>query len=117
MYAHSFMASQEVASEGTSGSQPVITQQDQIATVTYRPGDVAKPNETAGEVSVALPFMSPEGTLGFQDWAVNSWDAEGRTKTNPSQEDYKHEPSVPNPYLFGALPTVDSQKINRQKGK
>jgi len=117
MYAHSFQATHDEVHEGLSGTQPMISQQDQIASVSYRPGDVAKPNETAGEVSVALPFMSPEGTLGFQDWAVNSWDAEGRTKTNPGIEDYKHEPSVPNPYLFGALPTYASQKLNRQKGK
>lgn len=93
-YASSFQSSQEVTSEGQSGSEPVVTQQNQIASVSYMPGDVAKPNQTEGEVSIALPLFTPKHTMAFQNWKSNGWDFEGGQKTNPSQEDYQHEPSI-----------------------
>jgi len=100
MYANSFMKSQEVASEGTSGSEPVITQQDQIATVSYRPGDVAKPNQTAGEVSISAPLFTPEHTMYFHDWVANGWEADGCSKSGPKGDyDYEHEPSISNPNI------------------
>lgn len=94
-YANSFQHSQEVTSEGTSGTEPVITQHDQIASVSYRPGDVAKPNETQGEVSVALPVFGPKGTMDFRMWATNGWEADGCVKSGPEGDyDYDHEPSL-----------------------
>ncbi len=119
-YSLSFQSSQEVTSEGTSGTEPVITQQNQVASVSYMPGDVAKPNQTAGEISVALPFFTPEHTMGFQDWTANGWDTEGRTKTNPGMEDYHHEPAYPNPFTSAAV-TPPSYKqeahVSTRKGK
>lgn len=98
MYANSFMKSQEVTNEGTSGSEPTITQQDQIASVSYRPGDVAKPNETSGEISIALPVFGPTGTMDFREWATNGWEADGCTKSGPKGDyDYNHEPSISGP--------------------
>lgn len=95
MYANSFQSSQEVVNEGLTGTEPVITQQDQIATVSYRPGDVAKPNEAVGEVSVALPVFTPTGTMDFRKWATNGWEADGCTKSGPKGDyDYEHEPSI-----------------------
>jgi len=96
MYAHSFMASQDEASEGTAGSQPVITQQDQVASVSYRPGDVAKPNQTQGEVSVALPIFTPKGTMDFRLWATQGYSADGDNigPAEVGQKDYDHEPSL-----------------------
>jgi len=119
MYANSFQRSQEVASEGTSGSEPVITQQDQVASVSYRPADVSKPNQTQGEISVALPFFTPEHTMGFQDWATNGWDTEGRTKTNPGMEDYHHEPAYPDPFTFASKEPSYKQEphVSTRKGK
>lgn len=111
MYANSFQASQEVTNEGTSGSSPVVTQQNQIASVSYRPGDVAKPSSTPGETSVSLPLFTPTGTMSFQEWAINGWDSEGGTVTNPGQEDYRHEPSYPNPFQYGEKPSSYKGKL------
>src|SRR5208282_3729311 len=96
MYANCFQESQKTASEGTAGSAPMVTQQDQIATVSYRPGDVAKPNETAGEISVALPVFGPKGTMDFHHWATNGWDANGGNigPAEIGERDYTHEPSI-----------------------
>ena len=115
-YATSFQASHDEVNEGTSGTAPMISQQDQIASVSYRPGDVAKPASTVGEVSIAIPIMTPTGTLGFQNWAVNGWDGEGKTLTNTGLDDYKHEPQMKNTY-WGAGNTgkyVRSSDENRQ---
>ena len=96
MYAHSFMKSQEVTSEGTSGTEPVITQQDQIATVSYRPGDVAKPNQTQGEISVALPLFTPKHTMDFRLWATQGWNFDGKNigPAKVGDLDYDHEPEL-----------------------
>jgi len=54
-----------------------------------------KMSTAPGEVSVALPVFTPGGLMSFQDWKAAGWDAEGGTKTNPAEEDYKHEPALP----------------------
>lgn len=110
-YAASFESSQDVTRQGEAGSAPVVTQQDQIASVSYRPGDVAKPSSTQGETSVSLPIFTPRGTMGFQEWAINGYDSEGGTKTNPAQEDYRHEPGYPDPFVVGTRPASYKGKL------
>ncbi len=46
-FANSFQASHEAVAEGTAGSAPTISQENQVASVNYRPGDVAKPASKA----------------------------------------------------------------------
>jgi len=116
-FANSFQASHEAVAEGTAGSAPTISQENQVASVNYRPGDVAKPASTTGEISTSIPIMTPEGTMGFQNWAVFGYDAEGRTSTNPKEDDYKHEPQMQNSYWgAGNEPDYTYKKgENRQK--
>lgn len=92
-YANSFQASTESVAEGTAGSAPVISQADQVASVNYRPGDVAKPASTVGEVSTAIPIFTPAGVMSFQDWAVFGYNSEGKSNVVPDGVDYKPEPS------------------------
>ena len=72
-----------------------------VANEFERSGDPAvldmspKMSTAPGEVSISLPVLTPGGLMAFQDWKAAGWDGEGGTKTNPGEEDYKHEPVLP----------------------
>jgi hypothetical protein len=110
-FAASFEASSNGVNEGFAGSSPVITKQDEVASVSYKPGDVATAASSVGETSVSLPVFTPKGTMGFQEWAINGWDSEGGTKTNPGKEDYRHEPAYPDPFQYGTVSSSYKGKL------
>ena len=72
-----------------------------VANEFERAGDPAvldeapKMSMAPGDLSVSLPVLRPGGLMSFQDWKAAGWDAEGGTKTNPGEEEYKHEPVLP----------------------